>query len=83
MIHVNGRTETLNACLSFKARFLSLKLYKNSRPVPDMYFSLMYFTLSGAGSFDFIVSWLVFLHISDKKSLFERCFHSLKPGGKM
>lgn len=37
----------------------------------------------GAGSFDFIVSWLVFLHISDKKSLFEHCFHSLKPGGKM
>ena len=39
--------------------------------------------LSGDGSYDFIVSWLVFLHIPDKKSIFERCFHNLKPGGKM
>lgn len=39
--------------------------------------------LSGDGSYDFIVSWLVFLHIPDKKRIFERCFHNLKPGGKM
>lgn len=37
----------------------------------------------GDGSYDFIVSWLVFLHIPDKKSIFERCFHNLKPGGKI
>ena len=39
--------------------------------------------LSGDGKFDFLVSWLVFLHIEDKNTLLERCFNSLKPGGKM
>ena len=30
-----------------------------------------------------IVSWLVFLHISDRKALFRKCFERLLPGGKM
>ncbi|XP_068727878.1 uncharacterized protein [Montipora capricornis] len=37
----------------------------------------------GADKFDFLVSWLVFLHIVDKKQLFQQCFYSLKPGGKI
>ncbi|KAM7439460.1 hypothetical protein ABFA07_011212 [Porites harrisoni] len=37
----------------------------------------------GDGKFDFLVSWLVFLHIEDKNTLLERCFNSLKPGGKI
>ena len=43
---------------------------------------VFYFVL-GADKFDFLVSWLVFLHIVDKKQLFQQCFYSLKPGGKM
>ena len=35
----------------------------------------------GRSSFDGIVSFLVFLHIPDKKSLLENCFKMLKPGG--
>ncbi|XP_067028045.1 uncharacterized protein [Acropora muricata] len=37
----------------------------------------------GAAKFNFIVSWLVFLHIGDKKRLFQQCCYSLKPGGKI
>jgi SAM-dependent methyltransferase len=33
--------------------------------------------------FDFIVSWLSFLHISDRSSLLKKCNIILKPGGKI
>ncbi|XP_064619872.1 phosphoethanolamine N-methyltransferase-like [Lineus longissimus] len=33
--------------------------------------------------YDFVVSWLVFLHIPDKASLFDVCRKNLKSGGKM
>ena len=33
---------------------------------------------AGPGSFDAVVSWLVFLHISDKNSLFNKCNEMLK-----
>ncbi|MDD2703119.1 MAG: methyltransferase domain-containing protein [Candidatus Omnitrophica bacterium] len=36
-----------------------------------------------AGTFDAIVSWLAFLHISDRKALFEKCRGLLKSGGKI
>ncbi|XP_031554828.1 phosphoethanolamine N-methyltransferase 1-like [Actinia tenebrosa] len=36
-----------------------------------------------SGSFDFLVSWLVILHIEDRKSLFNNCAKLIKPGGKM
>ena len=39
---------------------------------------------AGPGSFDAVVSWLVFLHISDKHSLFTKCNEMLKAeGGKL
>ncbi|MEM7346465.1 MAG: methyltransferase domain-containing protein [Chloroflexota bacterium] len=37
----------------------------------------------GGGDFDTLVSWLVFLHIPDRATLFTRCFEALKPGGMM
>ena len=38
----------------------------------------------GTGSYCAVVSWLVFLHISDKAALFKRCCDMLKPeGGKL
>lgn len=36
-----------------------------------------------AGSFDFLVSWLVILHIEQKKTLFERAALVTKPGGQL
>ena len=36
---------------------------------------------SGEGTFDAVVSWLVFLHIADKGALLPRCAAMLKPGG--
>ncbi|KAK3755317.1 hypothetical protein QZH41_014627 [Actinostola sp. cb2023] len=36
-----------------------------------------------ATSFDFLVNWLVILHIEDRKTLFNNCFRLLKPGGKI
>jgi len=39
---------------------------------------------NGPGSFDAVVSWLVFLHIPDKKALFTKCNDMLKEkGGKL
>lgn len=39
---------------------------------------------SGPGTFDAVVSWLVFLHIPDKKALFSKCCEMLKSdGGKI
>jgi cyclopropane fatty-acyl-phospholipid synthase-like methyltransferase len=39
---------------------------------------------AGPGSFDAVVSWLVFLHISDKHALFSKCNEMLKAeGGKL
>ncbi|XP_074659268.1 uncharacterized protein LOC141912012 isoform X2 [Tubulanus polymorphus] len=35
------------------------------------------------GQFDFVVSWLVYLHIDDKDKLFATCYKHLKPAGKM
>ena len=37
----------------------------------------------GVSSYDGVVSFLVFLHIRDKKSLFKKCASSLKPGGTL
>lgn len=37
----------------------------------------------GISSFDGVVSFLVFLHISDKASLLEKCAKMLKPGGTL
>ncbi|EDO28014.1 predicted protein, partial [Nematostella vectensis] len=34
-------------------------------------------------SYDFLVSWLVILHIEDRKTLFKKCLDLLKPGGKI
>lgn len=31
--------------------------------------------------YDYVVSWLVFLHIPDKEKLFSTCFDALQPGG--
>lgn len=39
--------------------------------------------LDGFTNYDFIISWLTFLHIPNKKELFARCHAALKPGGKM
>jgi len=33
--------------------------------------------------FDYIVSWLVFLHIPAKADLYKKCAESLKPGGRI
>ena len=39
---------------------------------------------SGKDSYyDFVVSWLAFLHIPDRYSLFGKCYSILKPDGKM
>ena len=35
------------------------------------------------GNFDSVVSWFVFLHISDRESLLRRCRESLRPGGAL
>ncbi|CAH1796307.1 unnamed protein product [Owenia fusiformis] len=37
----------------------------------------------GEDKFDVIVSWLVFLHIPDKRRLLQQCYDHLKPGGKI
>ncbi|MFT5111914.1 MAG: cyclopropane fatty-acyl-phospholipid synthase-like methyltransferase [Parasphingorhabdus sp.] len=37
----------------------------------------------GEGQFDALVSWLTFLHISDRKALYKVCMDSLKPGAGM
>ena len=34
-----------------------------------------------AGTYDALVSWLTFLHIPDRETLYRRCFEALKPGG--
>ena len=34
-------------------------------------------------NFDFVVSWLTFLHIPDRASLLKKCYNILKPDGKM
>lgn len=34
-------------------------------------------------AFDCVVSWLVFLHIKDRKTLYKKCFDCLKRGGRM
>ena len=34
-------------------------------------------------SYDAIVSWLAFLHIPDRATLYRRCFEALRPGGRM
>ena len=33
--------------------------------------------------FNYIVSWLVFLHIPAKADLYKKCAESLKPGGRI
>lgn len=38
---------------------------------------------AGADKFDFVVSWLAFLHIPDRISLLKKCHDILKPGGKI
>ena len=35
------------------------------------------------GQFDAAVSWLVFVHITDRATLLRRCFDALKPGGRL
>ncbi|XP_002739709.1 uncharacterized protein LOC100367896 [Saccoglossus kowalevskii] len=37
----------------------------------------------GSNKYDIVASWLVYLHIADKKSLFKSCYKLLKPGGKL
>lgn len=37
----------------------------------------------GLSSFDGVISFLVFLHITDKEPLLERCANMLKPGGNL
>ncbi|XP_077981557.1 uncharacterized protein LOC144436609 [Glandiceps talaboti] len=37
----------------------------------------------GTNKYDYLLSWLVFLHIPDKEAVFEACFRHLKPGGKI
>jgi cyclopropane fatty-acyl-phospholipid synthase-like methyltransferase len=37
----------------------------------------------GAGAFDAVVSWLVFLHIPDRPRLFAACRVALRPAGRM
>ncbi|EDO36151.1 predicted protein [Nematostella vectensis] len=39
--------------------------------------------LEHSESYDFLVSWLVILHIEDRKTLFKKCLDLLKPGGKI
>ena len=42
--------------------------------------------LAGApkeGCYDALVSWLTFLHISDRPTLYRRCFEALKPGASI
>jgi len=36
--------------------------------------------MCGAPTFDAVVSWLTFLHISDRQNLYKKCFELLKPG---
>lgn len=36
--------------------------------------------LEGAATFDALVSWLTFLHIPDRETLYRRCFEALEPG---
>ena len=36
-----------------------------------------------AGAFDAVVSWLVFLHIADRRRLFAACRSALRDGGRM
>ena len=39
--------------------------------------------IGSTGMYDVIVSWLAFLHIPDRDTLYRRCFESLRPGGQM
>ena len=39
--------------------------------------------LPAGKEYDAIVSFLVFLHIADRRALFEKCWKGLKPGGRM
>ena len=39
--------------------------------------------LGAPGRYDALVSWLTFLHIPDRATLYRRCFESLKPGAGM
>lgn len=36
--------------------------------------------VADGATFDALASWLTFLHISDRESLYRRCFEALKPG---
>ena len=40
-------------------------------------------TAPGKQNYDILVSWLVFLHIVDRHSLFKQCYNHLKAGGKI
>jgi cyclopropane fatty-acyl-phospholipid synthase-like methyltransferase len=39
--------------------------------------------IGAPGRYDALVSWLTFLHIPDRVTLYRRCFESLKPGAGM
>lgn len=45
--------------------------------------NFMEMDLESLPKYDCVVSWLVFLHIKDKKEVLRRCFQCLKPGGKI
>lgn len=38
-------------------------------------------SIEGAGSYDLLTSWLVFLHVSEKEKLWKKCAEAVKPGG--
>lgn len=45
--------------------------------------NILEFDVGTSKSYDGIVSWLVFLHISNRSRLYQQCFDSLKSGGRM
>ncbi|ELU15923.1 hypothetical protein CAPTEDRAFT_224919 [Capitella teleta] len=54
-----------------------------SQKVTHICGDILKYDIGEAGKYDFIVSWLVFLHIPEKKRLFEKCFGYLKASGQM
>lgn len=54
-----------------------------SHLVKHVHGDILDFNLGKNTDFDFVVSWLAFLHIPDRETLLNKCYNLLKPNGEM